>query len=194
MLHRVVVTLRPGLIAQFQLLEEIPGRAVLAFADLPAVILSLLVGCPARIGAAERQARHAERQNVDAPVALAGRRVARHRRAAGLVGIPWPPPWRRAGLQGGDDAVGNLLVVVARHAIGVAAAVHRLVGGVGVVHRSVLPHGLLEHPSNPESRLTGARARSLREATADPLRRADGDAGGHLISFSQFRIPPALSG
>jgi len=149
MLHRVVPTFRPGIIPQFQLLEEIPGRAVLAFADLPAVVLSLLVGCPARIGAAERQARHAERQNVDASVALAGRRVARHRRAAGLVGIPWPAPWRGAGFQGGDDAVGDVLVVVARHAIGVAAAVHRLVGGVGVAHRSVLSSWVAGTPLKP---------------------------------------------
>ena len=111
------------LVAQFEPLEEIPGRAALALADLPAAVFRLLVGRPAGITAAEGERRHAERQHVDAAIALAGRRVARHRRAAGLVGVPRLAPWRRAGLQRGDNAVGDFLVVVARRVAGLAAAV-----------------------------------------------------------------------
>ena len=50
--HRVFVVLRPGLVvAQLKPLEEKPGRAALALADLPAPVFRLLVGRPARIAA-----------------------------------------------------------------------------------------------------------------------------------------------
>ena len=184
--HRVFVVLRLGVVAQLQPLEEIPGRAALALADLPAPVFGLLVGRPARIAAAESQDGHAERQHVDAAIALTGRRVARHRRAAGLVGVPRPAPGRRAGFQRGDDPVGDFLVVVARRAVALAAAVLRSRCGACLFIGVSFPHGFLEHPSRPASRLTGARARPCARPQAGPLRRADGDAVGDFISFSLF--------
>ena len=137
-LHRVFVILRAGIVAYLKTLEEIPGRAALALADLPAPVFRLLVGRPARIAAAESQDGHAERQHVDAAIALPGRRVARHRRTA-CLGIPWPAPGRRAGFQRGDDPVGDFLIVVAWCAVDFTAAVLRSRCGARPVHRGVLP-------------------------------------------------------
>src|SRR5207342_3540188 len=117
--HRVLIAILPGaiclVVAQLELFEEIAGRAALALANLPTSLFRLLVGGPARITAREGQGRHAERQHIYSAIEMTGRRVARHRRAARLVGVPWPAPWRRARFQCGDDPIGDFLIVVARH-------------------------------------------------------------------------------
>jgi len=145
-LHHVLVVIRPGRIAQLQPFEEIPDRAAFAPPDLPAPVLRLPIGRPARIAAAEGQGRHAECQHVDAPIALAGRGIAWHRGATCLVGVPWPAPGRRASLQRSDDTVGDVLVVVARQVVGLAAAVHS--SGCGA-HRGVLPSWVSGTPLSP---------------------------------------------
>ena len=94
------------------------------------------------------RARHAECQHVDAAIALTGRRVARHRRAARLVRIPWLAPGRRARLERGDDAVGDLLVVVARRAVGSARGSPSCCAA-GSVHRGVLPSWVSGTPLPP---------------------------------------------
>ncbi len=174
--HRVFVAFWPRVIAQHEPFEKESGRAALAGAHLPAALAGLLVGRPARIAADERQRRHAQHHHVDATIARAGHRIARHGRTSGLVGVPWPAPGRRTGLKCRDNAVGDLLVVVARIATGLAAAsLLSACGSACDAHRDVLPFvGFWKHPLQP--RIPADRGKGARSARpeAGPLRRADG--------------------
>src|ERR1019366_2109067 len=186
--YRVLVTIRSVclVVAQFEPLEKIPGRAALALANLPAPVFGLLVSGPTGIAADEGLRGHPKREHIDPAIALTGRRVARHRRAAGLVRIPRPAPGWCARLKCRDNAVGNLLIVVAWHAVIVVSPIHW--SGCGA-HRGVL-HEFLEHPSRPASRPNGARARLSREAIGRSLA-AGGRRCGRKFYFNFVRtIPP----
>ena len=162
-------------------------------ANLPASVFRLLVCRPARIAAAERQGRHAERQHVDAAIALTGRRVARHRRAAGLVGVPRPAPWRRAGFQRGDDPVGDFLVVVARRAVALSALRFWLWCWFCSSGCPSLM-GFWNTPPAPRPGCPGQGRASCARPQAGPLRRADGDAvGDFLFRFDVFDFRSAFS-
>ncbi len=74
-------------------------------------------------------------------------------------------------------AVGDLLIVVARHAVGSLRGLRSCWSGCSV-HRGVLPSWVSGTPLPPRVPADRGKGAHLREAMADPLRRADGDAVG----------------
>ena len=94
-------------------LVEIDRRRLLALADLPTPRGRLAIAAPARVVGRESERRHSEDEEVDAPVAMAGGCVDWRRGAAAGGLVPRSPPWRCAGLERGDDLVGEFLIVVA---------------------------------------------------------------------------------
>jgi hypothetical protein len=98
-------------------LGEEDGRGPLAFADLPVFALRLLVGHPARIAALEGAEVHAEDQDIDAVIALAGDGIEWRLRTAGLLRVPRPNPGLHAVFKLGDDAVREFLYRIARRAV-----------------------------------------------------------------------------
>ena len=91
-------------------LVEIDRRRLLALADLPAPFGRLAIAAPARIAHGER--RHAEDEEVDAAISVAGGGI-HGRSCAGVCGrIPRPSPRRGSRLERGDDLVGRGVVGV----------------------------------------------------------------------------------
>jgi hypothetical protein len=99
-------------------LREKDRGGFLALADLPVLFLRLLVGHPARIAALEGAHVHAENEDIDAVIALAGDGIEGRLRAAGLLRVPRANPGLHAVLKLGDDAVREFL--------------HRIAGGADV--------------------------------------------------------------
>ena len=124
----VLVALRRFVIAYRQLFEEVDGGAFFAAANLPASLGCLPVGTPARVIAGEGKGGHAEDKGVDASVAAACCAVDGHGWSTCFAWVPWFLPRARAGLEGRDDAIGKLLIVIA-WLMGSAGA--RSVSGVG---------------------------------------------------------------
>ena len=88
--------------------EEDGGRA-LALPNLPLLFLRLLIGHPARVAALEGAHVHAENEDIDAVIALAGDGIEGRLRPAGLFRVPGPYPGLHAVLKFGDDAVREFL-------------------------------------------------------------------------------------
>jgi len=94
-------------------LLNVSGRSnfkpVTAFPDLPALLLRLLVGHPARIAGLEGAHVHAENEDIDAVIALAGHWVEWRVQHVGLFRVPRPDPRLQAVLKFRNDAVREFL-------------------------------------------------------------------------------------
>src|ERR1700733_3587440 len=156
-------------VLDFDRLVEIDGHRLLALTHLPSSRHRLTVATPARVIGNESKRRHAEDEEVDAPIAMACRDVDRRRRCAARVRVPWSAPRRDPRLERGDNLVGEFLVVVAS-LCGMAAEVSHLAAPRnGIVPENSLPT-LAWRPAG-QGRASGPGETSEAARPAEPLRR-----------------------